>query len=62
MSEICFECLNKESDEVLKMRDVVLDKTFDLCESCGLQKRCVIKIKRRAMKKIEMQSKTTSVI
>ena len=50
MSEICLDCFNKDIEnekEKLTKRDVVLE--YDLCESCGEWKPCVIVIKERGL-------------
>ena len=44
MSEICLDCFNKESGREYTERDVLLD--YDLCETCGEIKPCVIRFRR----------------
>ena len=47
MSEICFDCYNKECGGKYKRKMFVISRKLDLCEDCGEYKPTIIVMKRR---------------
>ena len=55
MSDICFDCINKNWNNKLALKDVVLSEKLTVCQMCHNMRNCVLNITPQGLKKIADQ-------